>query len=222
MTDTFTITSIKREFNFLPNFVGIVTTADFNTITADGYLTDEDANITILNNGEFQWEVTDLVVIYYADNQIGFFQRDPVDNTFVSRSSINTAHVNITANDIKAMYATPFLLLPAPSQGRTIFIDSIVWDFTYGGAQFAGGGAIAAQYGNIAHGAGVIATTTIPAATLNALTANQVLTQGANTNIVASPLAMSNTAIYLSNQTAAFTTGTSNALLTVDYHILNI
>ncbi|HWW39642.1 hypothetical protein [Pedobacter sp.] len=83
MAATTTITSILREFNLTPNIVGIVTTANLATITAAGYVTNEDANIQLLNNGEFQWLPSDIVLIYYSPNQIGFFTYDPVNFTFI-------------------------------------------------------------------------------------------------------------------------------------------
>jgi len=84
MAATSTITSILREFNLTPNIVGIVTTADLTTITTAGYLTNEDANIVLLNNGEFQWLPSDLVLIFYSPNQIGFFTHDATNATFVA------------------------------------------------------------------------------------------------------------------------------------------
>ena len=84
MAATTTITSILREFNLTPNIVGIVTTADLTTITTAGYLTNEDANIQLLNNGEFQWQDSDLVLIFYSPDQIGFFTHDATNATFIA------------------------------------------------------------------------------------------------------------------------------------------
>ncbi len=79
-----TITAIARNFNGDPNIVTMVTTADLATITTTGYLTTPSvvADIEALQNGEFQWTDTDLVLIAYSPAQIGFFLRDAINETF--------------------------------------------------------------------------------------------------------------------------------------------
>lgn len=84
MTQTTTISSIKREFNLFPNIVGIKTSANLSTITTAGYFLNESDNVDLLNNGVWQWENEDLVLIYYSAAQIGFFTFDAVNNTFIS------------------------------------------------------------------------------------------------------------------------------------------
>ncbi len=84
MTQTTTITSIKREFNLFPNIVGIVTTADLATITTTGYFAGELDNVELLNNGVWQWEVEDIVLIFYATDLIGWFTYDAATDSFVS------------------------------------------------------------------------------------------------------------------------------------------
>jgi hypothetical protein len=76
------ITAIGRYFDGDPNIVCIVTTDDLATITTTGYLVTQEDEIALLQNGEFQWTETDLVLIYYATAQIGFFTHDAVNNTF--------------------------------------------------------------------------------------------------------------------------------------------
>lgn len=76
------ITAIGRYFVGDPNIVAIVTTDDLATITTTGYLTTQEDEIQALQNGEFQWTDTDLVLMYYSAAQIGFFVRDATNNTF--------------------------------------------------------------------------------------------------------------------------------------------
>jgi hypothetical protein len=78
------ILSIGRYFVGDPNIVCIVTDDDLTAITTAGYLTSAEVldSIEALQNGEFQWTETDLVLIYYATAQIGFFVRDAVNDTF--------------------------------------------------------------------------------------------------------------------------------------------
>jgi hypothetical protein len=76
------ITAIGRYFVGDPNIVAIVTTDDLATITTTDYLTTQEDEIQAIQNGEFQWTDTDLVLIYYSPAQIGFFTRDATNNTF--------------------------------------------------------------------------------------------------------------------------------------------
>ena len=76
------ITAIGRYFVGDPNIVSIVTTDDLAAITAPDYLVTQEDEIELLQNGEFQWTVTDLALIYYATDQIGFFRYDALNNTF--------------------------------------------------------------------------------------------------------------------------------------------
>lgn len=286
MTQTATITSIKREFNLFPNIVGIVTTANLTTITTAGYWLNEDDNVELLNNGEWQWEPQDLVLIYYSAAQIGFFTFDAVNNTFISlatngglsntlssgnifvgnASNIATGvamsgdatisntgaltigagavtgskiaanavdyanlaldvaastTVTLSAAQIKALYDTPVLLVAAPGSGKLVIIDSILWDIAFGTTQYAAGGALAAQYGNAAHGAGPAASGTLAAASLNGVAASDFLSNAGSAGLLnVARTAALNTAVYLSNATGDFTTGDSTATLYVRYRVI--
>lgn len=78
------ITAIARNFDGNPNIVTIVSTDVLATITTAGYLTGASilADIELLQNGEFEWTDTDLVLMYYSPAQIGFFTHDATNNTF--------------------------------------------------------------------------------------------------------------------------------------------
>jgi hypothetical protein len=76
------ILSIDRFFSGNPNIVGILTDDNFATITAVDYWKTQQPIIQQLINGEFQWSISDLVLIYYATNQIGFFTYDENNLTF--------------------------------------------------------------------------------------------------------------------------------------------
>src|SRR3982751_2537363 len=76
------ITSIGRYFVGDPNIVAIVTDDDLTTITTSGYIASQQDNIDLLQNGEFQWTPTDLVLIHYSPDLIGFFVRDADNDTF--------------------------------------------------------------------------------------------------------------------------------------------
>jgi hypothetical protein len=280
------VTSIKREFNLYPNIVGISTTDDLTVITTAGYFSSQLAQVELLNNGIWEWETEDLVLIYYATGQIGFFTYDAATDAFValtanggvSSTLVNThiyvgnasnvatsvavsgdatlantgaltiaagaitgskianngvdyanlaldvvqvATVTLSNAQILGLYATPVQLIAAPGSGKLIIIDDIIWDIAYATAQFAAGGAIAAQYGNTIHGAGPAASNTLAAATLNGVAASGYLSEsGAGGVLNAAASGSLNTAVYLSNATAAFTTGGSTATLYVRYRVI--
>ena len=81
------ITSISRYFVGNPNIVSIVTTDDINTITTNGYISSQKESISVIQNGEFEWTETDLVVIYYFDSQIGLFRYDATTDSFQQNSA---------------------------------------------------------------------------------------------------------------------------------------
>lgn len=216
------ITAIKREFDLFPNIVGIVTTDNLATISSANYFSSQLAQVELLNNGVWQWETEDIVLIYYATNQVGFFQYNAATDSFTAVSGTQTQSVSLTSTQILGMYAAPVLLLPALSAGMMYVIDSVLWDITYGTAQYAAGGAIALQYGSTVDGGGTAATATIAAATLNGVAANTVLAEGPASTLNAAKTAVNGLGIYLSNATAAFTTGNSTAVLTIRFHIVSI
>lgn len=82
------ITAIGRYFVGDPNIVSIVTDDTLAEITTAGYLELPNivADIELLQNGEFQWTDTDLVLIHYSPSLIGFFVRDALNNTFSASS----------------------------------------------------------------------------------------------------------------------------------------
>jgi hypothetical protein len=144
-----------------------------------------------------------------------------VDYANIALDVAATATVALTAAQVNGMYATPVQLLAAPGSGKLILIDSILWDIAYGTTQYAAGGAIAAQYGNSVHGAGPAASGTLAAATLNAVAASSFLSNAGSAGLldVASSAAL-NTAVYLSNASAAFTTGDSTVNLYIKYRVV--
>jgi hypothetical protein len=81
------ITAIGRYFVGDPNIVCVVTDDDLAEITTAGYLTSTAiaADIEALQNGEFQWSDTDIVLISYApDFLVNWFKYDADNATFVA------------------------------------------------------------------------------------------------------------------------------------------
>jgi hypothetical protein len=280
------ITSIKREFNLFPNIVGIVTTDDLAVITTTGYFSTQAAQVELLNNGVWQWETEDIVLIFYATDLIGWFTYDATTDAFVSvaangglsntlpsgdifvgnASNVATAAamsgdatlsntgvltiaagavtgskiaanavdyanlaldvaasatISLTAAQIIGMSATPVQLIAAPGAGKLVLIDSILWDVAFGTTQYTGGGAIAAQYGNTALGAGPAASGTLAAASLNGVAASDFLSNAGSAGLLnVARTAALNTAVFISNATAPFAAGDSTATLYVRYRVV--
>lgn len=270
------ITAIGRYFVGNPNIVGVVTDDTLATITTAGYLSGATiaAQIELLNNGAFEWQDTDMVLVCYApDFLVNWFKYDSANETFVanpaagglSNSLLNgrvfvgnvsnvatgvamsgdvtitnagvTAigankvlssmisplirkyvAVPITAAAFNGMYATPIQLVAAGGANTLLVLDQLQLVMTYGSANYAAGGVAAVQYDSTANGAGVIASTTLAAATFQAA-ASTTFTM--NAGVVALPFTTTvNKGLYLSNITAAFTTGDSDMVANIWYRVI--
>lgn len=270
------ITAIGRYFVGEPNIVAIVTDDTLAEITTAGYLTSDAiaADIELLQNGEFQWTDTDIVLISYApDFIVNWFKYDAANATFVANpaagglsntllngrifvgngSNVATgvvmsgditttnagvtaigankvlssmisplvrkyAAVAITAAEFNGMYAAPKLLVAAGGANTLVVLDQLQLAMTYVSANYAAGGVAAVQYDSTANGAGVIASTTLAAATFQAA-ASTTFTM--NAGVVALPFTTTvNKGLYLSNITGAFTTGDSTMVAHIWYRII--
>lgn len=121
---------------------------------------------------------------------------------------IRQASVAMTLAQFTGMYATPFQILAAPGAGLMHIVDSVAINMVYGSAALTAGGAVGLQYGNTAHLAGPAASATEAASDYTSASANTMFRFGGglSTGVVTSNAI--NTAVYISNATAAFATGT--------------
>ena len=270
------ITSILRNFDGEPNIVSIVTDNTLAEITTAGYWASADivADVAALQNGEFQWSDTDIVLISYAPAfLVNWFKYDAANATFVANPAagglsntlldgrifvgnganvatgvlpsgdvtITNAGVTaigankvlssmvsplvrkyvavaVTAAQFNGMYAAPKLLLAAQGANTLIVLDQLQLVMTYGSANYAAGGVAAVQYDSTVNGAGVIASTTLAAATFQAA-ASSTFTM--NAGVVVLPFTTTvNKGLYLSNITAAFTTGDSDFVAHLWYRVI--
>ena len=213
------ITTISRDYGIVPSIVRILTTDTLATASAPGYITAQAANISLANNGAFTWQTSDFVAVPASDGGAIFsVSSDFTSLTYLQDAAALSASIAVSSAQFLGMYAAPVLLLAAPGANRLIMVNKVAFAMTYGSAQYASGGAIAAQYEATVHGAGTLATATLAAATINGLTASTVETiQGATAIAYANAV---NQPLYLSNQTGAFTTGDSNFVVTVNYSII--
>jgi len=210
------------------DIVRIIATDSLAVINADGYLTSQILNIQALNNGVWDWRSSDEVLINYgatqnADGTITggtnkFYQVSADFTSLVPSSLVSTAAVTLTAAQVLAAYATPQLLVAAPGAGK-ILVPTFNSLYTKVGTVFAGGGVGVVQWGATVHGAGTNAlAATIPAAEITAA-ASQIYSLNGNTANALTGI--TNTGLYFSNQTAAFTGG-ANSTLTFNLSYLTI
>jgi hypothetical protein len=137
-----------------------------------------------------------------------------VTSAKLSVETIQYVKVSLSAADFNGAYAAPVVLIAAAGANKLIQVKQIMLELDYGTTQFAAGGVANAQYDSDANGAGVAASATVAAATVQGWAADRILMlDGAAPSAAATDTV--NKGIYWSNQTAAFTTGDS----TVDLHI---
>jgi hypothetical protein len=132
------------------------------------------------------------------------------------------ATVSITAAQFNGMYAAPKLLLAAPGANKLIVVDRMALLMTFVSAQYAAGGVVAAQYDSTVHGAGVYATNSQKAADFTGAAASDAFlfngASGDDSDALFS--AAVNKGVYLSNLTAAFTTGDSTFVAHLWYKVI--
>lgn len=66
------ITMITRDWGIEPCIVRMVSTDTLSQVSADGYITDQAANIEAVNNGAFEWLPSDSVLVYASDGSAFF------------------------------------------------------------------------------------------------------------------------------------------------------
>lgn len=123
--------------------------------------------------------------------------------------------VPITAAQFNGAYAAPVELVAAGGADTLLVLDKVQLLMTYGTAAFAAGGVAHIQYDATANGAGVIASTTLAAATFQATASTG---WNFNAGVVAETFTTCvNKNLSLSNVTGAFTTGDSDMVAHVWY-----
>lgn len=141
------------------------------------------------------------------------------DSGFNVSNVLQHARVTLTAAQWNGMYATPVQLLAAPGANKINVIEQIDLGMTFVAAAYAAGGVVGAQYGNTVHGAGAAASSTEAAADFQA-GASTMFRLGSGLGTGAPFASAVNAAIYLSNQTAAFTTGDGTWIVDVYYRTI--
>lgn len=126
-------------------------------------------------------------------------------------------NVALSAANLIAMFTTPVEIIPAPGAGKYIVVEQIVLEMTRSATAFTGGGVVTFQY---AAGA-VVHSGSIPAAVINggAGVVHTLLAPNTTANGITVP---ENTAVTITNGTAAFATGTGTAIAKIWYRIVTV
>lgn len=143
---------------------------------------------------------------------------DAVTSAKLAATTVQYAAVPVSAAAFNGMYAAPVELVAAAGANTLLVLDRVVLAMTYNSAAFAAGGVAHVQYDDTANGAGVIASTTLAAASFQdtASTAYSF-----NAGVVEYPFTTCvNQGLFLSNITGAFTTGNSNMVAHVWYKVI--
>lgn len=144
---------------------------------------------------------------------------DAVTTAKLDPTTVQYAKVAVSAAEWNGMYAAPKLLIAAPGAGLLVVVEEAQIVMTYVAAQYAAGGAVALQYDSTVHGAGTLASATVAAATVNAWAASSNIgVDGALANSAVTTTV--NKGVYLSNDTAAFTTGDGTFNVHIGYRIV--
>lgn len=148
----------------------------------------------------------------------GKIAANAVTSAKLAVTTVQYVAVPVTASAFNGMYAAPVQLVAAAGANTLIVLDRVELAMTYGTAAYAAGGVAAVQYDSTANGAGVIASTTIAAASFQAAASTSfAFNQGA----VLKPFTTCvNKGLYLSNITGAFTTGDSAMVAHVWYKVI--
>lgn len=131
--------------------------------------------------------------------------------------------VTLSSANLKAMYATPVLMIPAQGAHTIIVIHDVFYELVFTTPVYTGGnsGIIVLQYGNAAHAAGPNYAN--QSGTLLNFAASNYVNVGLeiNNNLTGAISGIINTAIYASNTTSAYATGNSLVNCTMFYSIIN-
>lgn len=123
--------------------------------------------------------------------------------------------IDLSSADIKAMYATPIVVIPAQGVGTLIVVDSVLFSFIYNSVKYASGGTVYLKdAGNASVMLTNIALTTVIQGAVN--TIRQTF------SIVSTLVRKGNSNVTLSNLTGAYITGNSTAKLYIRYHVVTL
>lgn len=193
------------------NFNYITTTDTISQVSAANYFSQVAYSVAIGTQ-----------IIAVCSNGTVYLQVSAV-NTAVNPATISTTVVisggtgvlaqasgTLSNTNWTSMSATPVTILAAQGSGVGIVVESFSINYHFATAAFAGGGATLLQYGATALGAGPAATNTLAAVGFSDQTSSRVAVL-TGTLLATAITGIANTALTISNQTAAFTGGNASS-----------
>lgn len=146
---------------------------------------------------------------------------DAVTSDKLAANMLKYVQVAVTSAQVLAMSATPVQLVAAAGANTAVLVEDVLLQYNFASAAYAAGGSIGVQYGNTALLAGQVASDELAGATFNAYVADTVHQLSlTNTGITTTLAGSTNLGLFLSNDTAAFTTGDGDLLLNVWYKVV--
>jgi hypothetical protein len=128
--------------------------------------------------------------------------------------------VSLTAAQLNGMYAAPVKLLDPQGAGKAIIVTKAVFTITRTATAFANGGVSIVQYGSTVNGGGTQSLdSTIAAAVITGAAGTTVTVRNGAVISDLAAASIQNAPLYLSNQTAAFITGTGTGTIDVWYYV---
>jgi len=122
--------------------------------------------------------------------------------------------VALTAAQITTLHSAPVTLLAASAAGTAIIPTAMLFELTFGSAQFTGGGAVSPVY----HGATTALTSSVAAATIQGASSAYVFCDAATGPTVVSAA----TGIDLYAASADFAAGDSTGVVTLWYTLITL
>ena len=117
------------------------------------------------------------------------------------------------------MFTTPFLILTVPVS-NTAVIHHCELAYTYGGTAFTAGGTMFLQYGAGSGATGIRCSGTLGNAT--GVTQNSVSIAGQSAFTMQNRVSIEQTFVTLSNDTAAYATGTGSFILKIWFSFITL
>lgn len=130
-------------------------------------------------------------------------------------AGVVSVNITLSAANITGMNATPVTVIAAPGANKVIVVTQITGSFAYNSVQYTGGGTIRLQYNGLTQGLtqGAFIDDNILKGTVD-----QVRSSGGADDVII-PI---NTAVEITNGTAAYAAGDSTPELIINYVIIDI
>ena len=131
--------------------------------------------------------------------------------------------VPITSAAFKTAFTAGLPILPAPGAGLAIIVEGVTYSVNFSTAQYTAGGAVSMQYSAAApvNANGIAADVTLPAATVNGVTANSIV-KILGALAINTQAAVVNMPVWLTVATANFATGAGSIVANIRYHVVTV